>query len=58
MSSKKFQNYLVFFEALSKIINFDCIMDLAIHIFLEEFQEIGARSSLKSYRLVDFESLN
>jgi hypothetical protein len=33
-------------------------MDLAIHICLEEFQEIGARSSLKSYRLVDFESLN
>ena len=37
--------------------NFDSIVDLAMQFCLEDFQDTDAPPSIKTYPLVDFESL-
>jgi len=42
---------------LSKTIDYDSIMDLVIHICLEDFDDTITPPSVKIYPLVDFRSL-
>jgi len=44
-------------SALSRTINFNSIVVLVIHVFLDNFHNTAALPSVKIYSLVDFESL-
>ena len=57
MSSKKLRSHSASSPVLSNAINSDSIVDLAMHVCLEDFQETAALSKVKTYPLVDFESL-
>jgi hypothetical protein len=39
------------------MINSNFIMNLTMHVFLEDFQDIIVSPSMKIYPLIDFESL-
>jgi hypothetical protein len=43
--------------ALLRVINSDSIMDLAIHVYLECFNDTFIPPNMKTYPLVNFESL-
>lgn len=57
MSSKKLQSHSASSPILSKAINSDFIVNLAMHVCLEDFQETAAPLRVKTYPLVDFESV-
>ena len=42
--------------ALSKAMNSNSIVDLAMHVYLEDFQETAAPSKVNTYSLMDFKS--
>jgi hypothetical protein len=46
-----------FFLALSRAVKSNSIINLAMHIFLENFQHTATPSSMKTYPLVIFKSL-
>jgi hypothetical protein len=54
---KKSQSHSTFSPTLSEEINFDYILDLTIHVFLEEFHDTTTLLSVKPYPLVDLKSL-
>ena len=56
MSSRKFQNHSASSLALSKAMNFDSMVDRAIHVFLEDFHDIYAPPKVNIYPLVDLDS--
>ena len=56
ISSTKWQSHSASSAALSSAMNSDSIVDLAIQVYLEDFHEIVAPPSVKTYPLVDFES--
>jgi hypothetical protein len=53
----KFQSHLAFSLILLKTINFNFIMDIVIHIYLEDFHDTNILLSIKINRLVNFKSL-
>ena len=57
MSSKKLRRHSASYPVLSNAINSDSIVDLAMHVCLEDFQETAAPPRVKTYPQVDFESL-
>ena len=57
ISSRKWRSHSAFSPTLSKAMNFDSIVDLAMQVCLEDFQDIAAPPRVKIYPLVDFESL-
>jgi hypothetical protein len=58
ISSKKFQSHSTSSLALSREINFYSIMDLAMHIFLEDFHDKTTPPSMKTYSLNVRHSIN
>ena len=56
MSSKKFQSHSVSSPALSKAMNFDSMVDHAIHVCLEDFHDISRPPKVNIYPLVDLDS--
>ena len=54
ISSKIFQSHLASSPTLSKAINSDSIVDLAIQVCLDDFQDTAAPPSVNTYPLVDF----
>ena len=56
-SSKKLQSHLASFLALLRVINFDSIINLVIHICLENFYEISIPLSVTTYLLMNFKFL-
>jgi hypothetical protein len=54
---KKFKNHLASSPTLSKVMNSNFIVYLAIYICLEDFHDTSAPPSVKTYILVDFEFL-
>ena len=57
MSSKKWRTHYAYSPALSKAMNSDSIVDRAIHVCFVDFQETTVPPRVKTYPLVDFESL-
>lgn len=57
ISSRKWRSYSVSSLTLSKDKNSDSIVDLAMQVCLEDFQDTTAPPRVKTYPLVDFESL-
>jgi hypothetical protein len=57
VSYKKFWIHLTSSLTLSTTINFDSIVNLVIHIYLEDFHDIATLPSVKIYPLVDFKFL-
>ena len=57
MSSRKLWSHSASSPALSKAINLDYIVDLAIHVCLDDFHDIATPPIVNIYPLVDFESL-
>ena len=56
ISSKKCRNHSASSPALSKAMNSDSIVDLAIQVCLEDFHDTAAPPSINTNPLVDFES--
>lgn len=56
ISYKKWCNHYASSPHLSKVKNLDSIVDHAIIICLEDFQDIVALAKVNAYLLVDFES--
>ena len=56
ISSKKFLSHSDLSLALFKAMNFDSIVDCAIHIYLVDFLEIVAPPKVNVYPLVDLVS--
>ena len=57
MSSKKFLSHSASSAALSSAINLDSIVERAIHVCLEDFQEMAAPPKVNTYPLVDLVSV-
>ena len=57
MSSKKFLSHFASSTALSSAINSDSIIEHAIHVCLEDFQETVAPPKVNTYPLVDLVSI-
>jgi hypothetical protein len=57
ISSKTFQSHFDFSPTLSKAINSNTIVDLAMQVCLEDFKETVAFLVIKMNPLVDFKSL-
>ena len=57
MSSEKFLNHSASSTTLSKAINYDSIVERAIHVCLEDFQEIAAPPNVNTHPLVDLVSV-
>ena len=57
ISLRKWQSHSASSPALSKAMNSDSIVDLAMQVCLEDFQDTVAPPRVKTYPLVDFESL-
>ena len=57
ISSKNFRSHSASSPALSKAINYDSIVDLAIHVCLDDLQDTAAPPNVNTYPLVDFVSL-
>ena len=57
ISSRKWQSHFASSLVLSKAMNFDSIVDLAMQVCLEDFQDTAAPPRVKTYPLMDFESL-
>ena len=57
MSSKKWRSHSASSPTLSKVMNSDFIVDRAMHVCFVDFQEIAAPPRVKTYPLVDFQSL-
>ena len=57
MSSKKLRNHYASSPALSKAMNSDSIVDRAIHVCFVDFQETTAPPRVKTYPLVNIESI-
>ena len=56
-SSKKSLSHSASSPALSRAINSDSIVDRAMHVCLEDFQDIAAPPKVNTYPLVDFVSV-
>ena len=56
ISYKNYRSHYASSLAISKAINYDSIIDRAIHICLEDFQDTAAPSRVNMYPLVDFDS--
>jgi hypothetical protein len=56
-SSKKLQSHLASSLALLRVINSDSIIDLVIHVCLENFYETSTPPNVKTYPLMNFEFL-
>ncbi|CAN8307660.1 unnamed protein product [Cochlearia groenlandica] len=56
-SSKKLRSHSASWAALSRAINSDSTVDLAMTVCLEDFQDTAAPAMVKTYPLVDFEFL-
>ena len=57
ISSRKWRSHSASSPALSRAMNSDSIIDLAMQVCLEDFQDTVAPPRVKTYPLVDFESL-
>ena len=57
IASRKWRSYSASSSALSKAINSNSIVDLAKQVYFEDFQDTVAPPTVKTYPLVDFESL-
>ncbi|CAL5433238.1 unnamed protein product [Camellia sinensis] len=57
ISSRKWRSHSASSPALSKAMNSDSIVDLAMQVCLEDFQDTAAPPRVKTYPLVDFKSL-
>ena len=57
ISSKKFRSHSASSPALSKAMNSDSIVERAIHVCLDDFQDIAPPPIVKTYPLVDFVSV-
>ena len=57
ISSRKRRSHSASFLALSKAMNSDSLVDLAMQVCLEDFQDRAIPPRVKTYPLVDFESL-
>jgi len=55
ISFKNYQNYSASFLSLSKVINFDFIVEWIMHVYLKDFQDIAVPLRVKMYQLVDFD---
>ena len=55
--SKKFRSHSASSHALSKTMNSDSIVERAIHVCLDDFQDIAPPPIVKTYPLVDFVSV-
>ena len=58
ISSKKFRSHSASSPALSKAMNSDSIVERAIHVCLDDFQDIAPPPIVKTYPLVDFVSVD
>ena len=56
ISSTKWRSHSASSAALSSAMNSDSIVDLAIQVYFEDFHEIAALPSVKTYPLVDLKS--
>ena len=56
ISSKNWRSHSASSPHLSQAINSDSMVDLAIQVCLEDFQDTAAPPSVNTYPLVDFES--
>ncbi|KAL2460236.1 Uncharacterized protein Adt_43656 [Abeliophyllum distichum] len=56
VSSKKLRSHSTFSPALSNAINSDSIVDRAMQVCFEDFQDTAAPPSVNTYPLVDLES--
>ena len=56
ISSRKWHSHSASSPHLSKTINLDPIVDLAITVCLEDFHDTAALANVNTYPLVDFES--
>ena len=56
ISSKNYQSHYASSPALCKVINSDSIVEWAIQVCLEDFQDTIAPPRVNIYSLVDFES--
>ena len=54
--SKNCQSHFASSPALSKTMNFDSIVERAIHVCLKDFQNTAAPPRVNTYPLVDFDS--
>ncbi|CAL8148196.1 unnamed protein product [Prunus armeniaca] len=57
ISSKKFLSHSASSPALSKAMNSDSIVDRAMHVCLEDFQDTAAPHNVNTYPLVDLVSV-
>jgi len=57
ISFKNYRNHYASSPALSKAINFDSIVERAIHVCLKDFQDTAAPPRVNTYPLVDFDFL-
>ena len=58
ISSNKFRSHSASSPALSKVMNSDSIVERAIHVCLDDFQDIAPPPIVKTYPLVDFVSVD
>ena len=56
ISSMKFRSHSTFSSALSKAMNSDSIVERAIQVCLDDFQDISPPPIVKTYTHVDFVS--
>ena len=56
ISYKNYRSHSASSPALSKVMNFNSIMERSIHVWLEDFQDIVAPLRVNTYSLVDFDS--
>ena len=56
ISSKNYRSHSTSSPALFKAMNSDFIVERAIHVCLEDFQDIAAPPKVNTYPLVDFNS--
>ena len=58
ISIKKFRSLSTYSPALSRAPSSEIIVELAIHVFLEDFQETAPPPRVNTYPLVDFTSFD
>ena len=56
ISYRKFLSHSASFDVLSNAMNFDSMVDRAIHVYLEDFHDTATLPSVKINQLVDLES--
>ena len=57
ISSMKWQSHSAYSPALFEAMNSESIVDLAMQVCLEDFQDTATPPRVKTYPLVDFKSL-